>query len=203
MKYLQNFTHFINEAFDMNTAYPFKKMRELTFQDGRLNYITYHFTTKSGIEYMVALYTQQSTFPEHKHEYELAFKVNSMESNYDTLTGENNVQRILVTVLSILNDIIKHHLLKSIPIHIKGSDKPGEIHNLDKVESENSRDRIYKVLMRREAGNIKDIKTPGIIGYKYEDKGKDGLLLVPIKEQQTEQENEGITMFDDKQEEVM
>jgi len=209
MRHLQTFNQFINEAIDLRSAYPFRvESGGHPYPDGTIGYITYGFKTDGGSKYHVSLTLSDEIPDETEYDFFFSTEVDGQLKSSKTQTGEHDALRVFATVTAILKNIIETKKLKPFGIRIKGANKPGE-NDVESTEHvENSRDRIYKHVARREVASIHKTATPGTKGYRMHDKGKDGLLLTPVFDQQRRlrplsKENEGITMFDDKTEKVL
>lgn len=184
MKYLMPFQTFVNEAIDLNLAYPYKKDASKSNEDR----ITYSFATEKGTRYFAYL-------TKHKDTYDYNFLAQG--GWLDAMTGEKDAFKVLATVTKIFKEIVQNHELEPLPIHVIGMLK-----DEGNTKKEDARNRIYKQIAARELSNIKP-GNPMIAGYSLVDLGEDGLALEPINVDDEEPENEAITMFDGKTDKVL
>jgi hypothetical protein len=197
MKHVKLFEQFVNEAIDTKSAYPYRLDHVGKGDDGVYN-LEYEFKSAGGKEYDVTL-----IIAPNKSQYEFNFKTKN--GWFDTMTRENDSFRILATVGSIFKDALSKHVLLPVTIKINGMHKAGE-----NTEEQSARDRIYKHMLQKELRHIKP-GNPLIKTYDLGDMHEDGLVLEPISidmdddfdDEYYDEENEGLNMFNDKQDKVM
>lgn len=161
-KKLDQFTEsmMLKEIGDMNFSFPFKK-EQTQFKNGVLTFASYIFQTNEH-KYRVELKTSFDL-------YGLAFY--PTDGEFDTLTNEKIVLKIISTVANILKYIVNEFELFPIPIYVKGYPK---IDDGEELSKETSRDRVYKFIAKKNLNFLP--------GYTFEDGGDSGFTLVPKKQ---------------------